>query len=225
MLQVDGWITFTSQNVLAVRRGDKTNTMRVMKVQPLGKVTSAKLWADGLWRIEHEPVKASVVGGQFTGLRLRCPYGKPGDILGVREGYQISATPRSGYIWGEYLADHARIDAKLTDAEWKKWTARKFPYRATPSRFMYGSLVRDRLLVKSVRVERVQDISKKDAIAEGITWSEAFPEGYVAPGCTRGFGAAEDAFFWLWDSINAKRGFAARVNPWAWSVGFERIET
>lgn len=216
MPQVDGWIGFTADMILAMRRGDKTNTMRVIKPQPVVHPTFIE-WKNDRFYDMFEPAWYTIARA--------CPYGKPGDILGVREGYQISATPRAGYIWGEYLADHARIDAKLTDAEWEKWIARKFPYRATPGRFMYKSLCRDLLLVKSIRVERVQDITKKDAIAEGITWREAFPEGYVAPGCPRGFGAAEDAFFWLWDSINKARGYGRDVNPWTWSIGFERMET
>ena len=156
---------------------------------------------------------------------IRCPYGEPGDILNVCEGYRFDHIPYVGRtVWGQYLADDVTFKVTLTEAEWARFEKRKYPSRATPGRFMYNSLCRTQLVNREVRVERLQDITKKDAIAEGIGWSPAFPEGYTAPGCPRGFGSAEGAFMWLWDSINTRPGRTWDDNPWVWRVRFERVE-
>ena len=63
------------------------------------------------------------------------------------------------------------------------------------------------LEVTGVRVERLQDISEADAIAEGV---------YTDPACP-----AYDAYAQLWDEINGLGSWEA--NPWVWVVGFHRI--
>jgi hypothetical protein len=71
------------------------------------------------------------------------------------------------------------------------------------------------LIVESIRVERVQDISEADA------WAEGFPD---PDGANR---EREDrARYWfrnLWDSLNAGRGYGWDANPWVWVVGY-RVE-
>lgn len=79
-----------------------------------------------------------------------------------------------------------------------------------------------RLLVKSVRVERVQEITEADAIAEGI---EAFSP---RPGRTLyrvdqiEAETAKLAFEGLWEQINGEESWAA--NPWVWVIEYERIK-
>jgi hypothetical protein len=65
------------------------------------------------------------------------------------------------------------------------------------------------LEVVSVRVERLQNISEDDALAEGITLVE------------RGTSPV-DQFNKLWESINGPGSWEA--NPWVWVVEFKRIE-
>lgn len=92
------------------------------------------------------------------------------------------------------------------------------------------------LEVTEVRVERVQEISWRDAAAEGVS---AHPHG--CPGClssgecgsvprvpdegcgvfVRGY---VDSFRRLWDSINAGRGYAWESNPWVWCVSFRVVK-
>jgi hypothetical protein len=74
------------------------------------------------------------------------------------------------------------------------------------------------LEITGVRVERVQEISERDARAEGIQpvledgiWSH---NGHVLP---------RDGFADLWDSVNAKRGYSWDVNPWVWVLEFKQI--
>jgi hypothetical protein len=68
------------------------------------------------------------------------------------------------------------------------------------------------LAVKAVRVERLQDISEADAIAEGCC-TRTYRDG-------RGHEDARLDFKRLWDSINGKRHPWAS-NPWVWVVEFE----
>ena len=104
--------------------------------------------------------------------------------------------PIGGYV---YRADN---DPQFEGCRWK------------PSIHMPKWAARIWLEVTGVRVERVQDISEEDAIAEGI------PRGAV-----QYCGHAIRLFRDLWDSINAKRGYPWEVNPWVWVVEFKRTET
>jgi hypothetical protein len=75
------------------------------------------------------------------------------------------------------------------------------------------------LEIVSVRVERVQDISEEDAEAEGINCADPFKVPY------RGLYIADAPlrYAFLWDSINAKRGFGWDKNPWVWVIEFKRV--
>ena len=64
------------------------------------------------------------------------------------------------------------------------------------------------LIVESIKVERLQDISEADAIAEGTTL------GF-------GGGPIREDFFCLWNSINGP--FAADENPWVAAITFRSI--
>lgn len=224
------WISFCKATIPSVMDGTKTLTSRVIKPQPLGQVTSAKCWLDGFWRIEHEPAPRAE-GGDFVGLRIRCPYGQPGDLLKVKEGYQITGvTGNENGIIGRYLADDMPFQVNLSDAEAVRFKMRKYPTRATSGRFMYASLCRTMLVNRGVTVARVQDITPLDCEAEGITGKTLptpcvggiwLPYEEYRNGDGLVYGTPRDAFAALWDSINAKRGFPFSENPWVWKVGFE----
>jgi len=74
--------------------------------------------------------------------------------------------------------------------------------------------------ITGVRVERLQDISEVDAIAEGVA---AVSSGGVTLFTTTGvncFQTAKDAYAALWESINGPGSWDA--NPWVWVVSFKR---
>ncbi|MHA0048596.1 hypothetical protein [Deinococcus sp. PEB2-67] len=124
------------------------------------------------------------------GLIATNPYGQPGDVLWVREGWRIRSWDEDGAFSIEYLAggepkwidgieDHELFD-RLTDQsheDWIKAGCHKsggecvLPegkhYRGRPGIFMPRWASRITLTITDVRVEHLRDISRADAIAEG----------------------------------------------------------
>jgi hypothetical protein len=85
------------------------------------------------------------------------------------------------------------------------------PKKWRPSIFMPRWASRITLDVTAVRVERLQEITDADCIAEGYD--------HFA-----GWGARQEWYRKLWDGLNAKRGLGWDVNPWVWVVTFQRAK-
>jgi len=79
------------------------------------------------------------------------------------------------------------------------------------------------LIVTEVRVERLNDCSEADALAEGVRSDRALPDHscdertHSVAGAS-GFPTAVEAYRWLWDSINGRGAWEA--NPWVVAVSF-----
>jgi hypothetical protein len=212
----------------------------VEKKNPLRHTWEA--WAGDLYR--NRPKKCMC--GAFD---VVSPFGQPGDRLWVRETFSIQEE-----VDGE---DPPFSDGRPTlrlDGEYENHSWEQAHYRATdetpeltcehekceggpcvhpwhPSIFMPRWASRITLEIMEVRVQRVQEISEEDAIAEGVEKHGEFPnitpwKNYQlspgSPGCMN-FSIARRSFNSLWDSINAKRGFGWDKNPWVWAITFRRI--
>jgi hypothetical protein len=130
---------------------------------------------------------------------LKSPFGKAGDLLWVRETFALS-----GYERYEYRAFPADGKDFRSVSRWK------------PSIHMPRKASRITLRVKRVWVERVQDISEADAMAEGV-------EKQCGICGTANTCSSEDysqGFFNTWESIYGN--WAA--DPWVWCCEFERVE-
>lgn len=84
-----------------------------------------------------------------------------------------------------------------------------------------------RIRITDVRVERLQDISEEDAIAEGIAYAGLTHEDYGEPmfiidGCKQTFGSAKDAYAWLIDKISGKGTWER--NPYVFVYDFELVK-
>ena len=188
-------ILFSAPMVRAILAGTKTQTRRALRWQP-----------------DMSPGEPPFDYQEGPGWPGRCPYGEPGDVLWVRETHALVRAPDfTSVIYRADGAEHPCDDAlgidpepcdRMSPAAAKRW-------RWRPSIHMPRRACRLRLLVTDVRVRRVQSISEEDARAEGVRP----PEHQTARG----------AFADLWDSINAKRGFGWREDPWVWVVSFERV--
>ena len=91
-----------------------------------------------------------------------------------------------------------------------EYAKEKYGYKWKPSIFMPREACRIFLKVTNVRVERLQDISDHDVIAEGIVMEKT---PFIEP-C--------NAFASLWESINGIGSWA--LNPWVWVYEFKQIE-
>ena len=227
-------ILFSAPMVRALLDGNKTQTRRIVK--------------PGKW--ESESPEYGVSFGN-------CPYGQPGDRLWVREAFV------QGWPLDPVTDRLLQFDADGNELPKKTW------YRATdditwsdddgcetnvpwkPSIHMPRVASRITLEVTGVRVERLQDISEADAIAEGCKakpfpgpwWQgylrmddgelihqqavgEAPPDWMVEPHRMRSHTdldrSAADAYRALWDQINDSGSWDA--NPWVWVVEFRRID-
>lgn len=150
---------------------------------------------------------------------LPCPYGQPGDRLWVRETSQAIELP-SGLDGVRYLADDAfRPIENTRDAAgaWLKMhTYRGGKGLTVPGIHMPRWASRITLELTGVRVERLQDISVADAIAEGVVETNADLRG-LEP-CMEWYYAYED----LWRQINGPSSWTA--NPWVWVLEFRRVD-
>jgi hypothetical protein len=185
-------IIFSTPMVQAILDGKKTQTRRVVKINGC-PITSPKesleLTKEGL--IYHSFCSMS---GYYK------PLCQPGDILWVRETWGKDEN-------GEYVY---RTNYGTTEDD-------SFPpsmFKWKPSIHMPREAARIFLRVKTVRVERLQDITEEDAIAEGM--SKTLVDGVV-------FISAKGNFHVFWDSLNIKRGYGWDTNPWVWVYEFEGI--
>lgn len=211
-------ILFSGPMVRAILDGRKTQTRRIMKPQPT---------YDGFWW-SH---KGYSCGGekQFRdGLPLfaGCPYGAVGDRLWVRE-----ACCSDGWSV-HYLADndHREFGETRYDDVIKLHHYSGGFSRQVPSIHMPRWASRITLEITGVRVERLNEISESDAIAEGI---ESKPQPYGKELDWKYYGWLEKLNQWstcpirsyesLWNSINGPESWAA--NPFVWVIEFKRIET
>jgi len=193
-------ILFSGAMVRALLEGTKTQTRRAVKLQ----VQHDDSWVGG-WKIVHKRVTQALLtfnqlGGKPLGSDAAiCPYGQPGDRLWVRETF---CDLDDGEF--EYRAD-GECDPNVVP----HWT---------PSIHMPRAASRILLKIVSVRVERLQDISEKDARAEGVTIEHRHMSGYCAgqflPPSIR-------AYRDLWESINGVGSWDA--NPWVWVVEFKQM--
>ena len=227
-------IIFNTEMVKAILDGRKTQTRRVMKPQPVKKDGFWELYGAG-WGYDNGTVPC--VPGHS--LSEKNPYGRPGDLLYVRETWKPAEWSADGDDWhivykaggNGIVAPHLFDDEQKELDFWIKlsdeldeaccpmdegWYLQPIDYvKWRPSIFMPKNAARIWLKVKSVRVERVQDISDKESIAEGI------PNGAYAVN-------PKTSFRKLWDSINAKRDggiYSWESNPWIWVVDFEVVST
>lgn len=162
---------------------------------------------------------ANLDNGEEITLRLHFP-AWPGDIIYVREKWQ-------------YAADDSGNDTKTTRGDifgrflYESMGDRVVKWRSSAT--MPREAARLFLRITSVRVERLQDISEEDAVAEGVMpmldliefehtvarWENYAPVGYQT------VATAKESFRTLTD---LHRPGAWERNEWHWVYTVERIE-
>lgn len=223
-------ILFTGEMVRAILDGRKTQTRRILKVQPLPPVTRW-IMHDHWWvpKGVNDAVQQQFISTWPNA--LKCFYGQPCDRLWVRETWAIGvSTDNSWHSENGRIKSIAepqryarRYAADGTEGFYGKWR---------PSIFMPKWACRLWLELTDVRVERLQEITEADAIAEGVKVCPNMngregTTGYVWPGSPYDLSglchsSAITAFSQGWESINGADSWAD--NPWVWVLTFRRIE-
>lgn len=198
-------ILFNAEMVNAILSGRKTQTRRIIKVQP--QVTEQRLRELGAWQDGFNLSQQVNAAFQAGFIDVSCPLGKPGDQLWVRETWN----KHGGLL--TYRADHDWIE------EMRKATV--CPAKWVPSIHMPRWASRINLLITGVRVERLRDISQEDAQAEGMELTGWRPT-YSDPDSGGEYETPYDNFAELWISIYGEESWQA--NPWVWVIEFERME-
>lgn len=203
-------ILFNTAMVEAIQDGTKSQTRRIIKNE-----------------ITHELVDEGVIS-KFG----KCPYGRTGDILWVREAWKLLGINEDGEVMIQYK-DGTEVEfypdtmdredywndkcEKLVDIMAKKgklevdeenerftWNTEDVPWK--PSIHMPKDVCRIYLRISDIRVEQLNDITILDSQAEGVRATTL---------CT-----ARDSFEKLWISINGDESW--NENPWVWVVEFQR---
>lgn len=193
--QMERPILFNAPMVRALLEGRKTQTRRIIKPQPAANPLAKSRVAEPLRYKQF----AWFEGGSMPDIASACPYGQPGDRLWVRETW-LPLTMDSAGLHIEY-SDGA-ISAVQPDPDFPRCV--HYPSRLKPSIHMPRWASRITLEITKIRVERLQEISEEDALAEGVEYHQAV--------------TARSMFHELWNSINGVGAWDK--NPWVWVISF-----
>lgn len=199
------YILFQEWSVYHILRGEKNNTRRLMAPSPDNDPDlrgQDLLWA---W---------SGLGNRYNAINRRngrarffyCPYGHPGHTLYVKEATYQAGVWEAGAdgelkfrLTGEYV--YAADTRRPTDVVPGVPT-----WRYSPAIFMPRRLARLRIHVIDIKPQRLQDITRDEAVAEGFT-GDAF--GVLDPIAL---------FRQTWDDLNPRAPWI--TNPWVWAIKF-----
>jgi hypothetical protein len=200
-------VLFSGPLVRAILDGRKVQTRRPIKPQP-GRLDPRAIGLDSGrmsdWIGERHD------GSQW---RARCPLGEIGKTrLYVREA------------WRE---EREMVEIPYPNGSLDVQPSRRVIYRASepagdrgpwrPGIHMKREDSRITLEVTDIRVQRLDEITDEDAIAEGVEGDG----GHPVRGCLT-YRGKRDAFFQVWEDIYGKT-FPFASKPWVWAVSFKRV--
>ena len=194
-------ILMNAEMVRAVLDGRKTQTRRPVKPQPY-----TIPWRDAYGNADEALFWRYAEPREDWPYPRFCTFGQIGDRLWVRETWRIADSDLCG-CGGDYCTCgcngqpiYAASYSAGDLAEFKPWR---------PSIHMPRWASRITLEITGVRLERIQDISEADAIAEGAPWEDCWP-------------TYRQSFEALWCRIYDSQSWD--VNPWVWVVEFRRVQ-
>jgi len=227
-------ILFSAPMIRAILNGSKTQTRRVVKLPPspktLGQWEPTTIGGPGQFWSDGSPVPLQgAIWHTRTGKCIASPYGEPGEQLWVRETHMVND------VRGNRIPEDERADCEIlyraTDEEWLNQSEDNEGLRWAPSIHMPRWASRIQLEITNIRVERLQDCSPADAVAEGIELSELgrckmydYKDGeeHVQYAGKRFTKDPIESYRSLWLSINGPGSWDA--NSWVWVVEFRRTK-
>jgi len=203
-------IFFNTKMIQAILDGRKIMTRRTVKNIPEGTHRVEQI-GESLFEAHWGIHGNSMFLDGAT--EIKCPY-QPGDILWVRE------------TWASYCDEcESNQGEGYKDATCAYGDCNRYAYKADddgcpggkwrPSIHMPKEAARIFLRVKTVRVERLQDITEEQAVKEGA-------KAYGPNNCSGT--SARIAFAEIWDRTTRDNSYEWRKNPWVWVIEFEREE-
>lgn len=215
-------ILFSGPMVNAIIAGIKTQTRRIVKNKYAlrGAPHSFKPYDCEVY--DGTPYPKTKYGFETEDEFVLCPFPKPGGRLWVRETWLTNE--KYDHTKPSEIPRGASIEYPATDTPYHLGKKRQ-------SIFMHRWASRVTLEITDIHVERLQDMTDKDALAEGIqqftkdgvvfkyglngwNWSGLNGSPYM---CRTPIIAFED----LWDSINGKK-HPWESNPWVWAIEFKK---
>ncbi|HHN8388123.1 hypothetical protein ABMZ76_00100 [Morganella morganii] len=222
-------IIFNTEMVRAILEGQKTQTRQIVKAVPTthdfhGWVMSSTCTKDegkACWAIGNSPLLKDPI-------RLNCPLGKIGGRLWVRETWQ---GPLVDYENANRLYKDPEPFQTIKNCVYKADAGAYPEYFDADDNLRYGWkssaqmprwASRILLEITGVRVERVQDISEEDAVAEGVAPLYGGYWKHYQPDWTQHQLSARGSFITLWNSINGVDAWYK--NPWVWVIEFRQVK-
>ena len=208
-------IIFQADNVIALIAGTKQQTRRMVKLTEFGESNT-----DGYdWHFRDR----RSVWNDFHNDRIaeRCPYGKPGTELHVKEAFAI--VPMLSGADRQYGDQGVRYRATWTKTHSGRWLSPLHMPRACS---------RITLKLTDVRVQRVQAITEDDAKAEGVPpfferYDRIGKDQRIACGDEENFLAVDfphrASYACMWDEINGDTALWS-ANPCVWALTFEVMQ-
>ena len=227
-------IIFQGHSVIAILSGEKTQTRRVIKPQPIEDVApedctgytyldgtrdkdgvhitkftkycpEMRLWVREAWRIVNWNHEDGTIAVQY----------KADDEIVWKEPPEGDDGERFTDLWIE--CSEECIDAGIETGEDGNFI---FPDGVAPTRwrnplFMPRYASRITLEVTDVRIQRLHDISEEDAMAEGVT--------PVISKKIHGWTPCVLEFYLLWNEINGKK-YPWKSNPYVYALSFREVE-
>lgn len=224
-------ILFNAEMVRAIQGGTKTVTRRVLKNQDPERAFDYDYVNDTDGIAREVDLICDIGNNVLEAMVNKIPY-FVGDILYVRETWKRFCGMLYGWENGTYIplddfegyqykSDEQCIYTKWVNPLCDDFEDQKrdinFDDKWHPSIHMPKEAARIFLRVAGVRAERLQDITEKQAIAEGIRIGMG-GEPYFS---------CRDAYAPLWNSTVKKSDldkYGWSANPWVWVIEFERME-
>lgn len=205
-------IPYSPDMVKARRGGLKTQTRRLMRVQPPEWAGYGFAVGRDHYFFDGPPNAPATRHWPDWAKGVSCPFGQPGDRLWTREHW------RAHKIYDDKPPrDIPSNQLVLYEAD---GDSTQFP---DSGRFRHGMFMprwasRGLDEIVSVRAERLQTISASDALQEGLEACWDLPTRQNNPVC---WSTAVQLYRELWETINGAGSWD--LNPWVWVVEFKVI--
>jgi hypothetical protein len=209
-------ILFKEDMVVAIDRRLKWQTRRIVKPQP----EPNKQYGGYHW-----PSKYAQSMVDTKEMAAFSPYGWKRDRLWVRETW-CWASPEDPPPTDDRPRDAAgrSVYYRALDRDIVAANESRSPWKSPIHLPRWASRIT--LEISKIRVERLHDISEKDAWAEGVEVLDGkIPSAKICAGAKLAGCSHEDAratFAALWCMINGELSWKA--NPWLWVLEFHRID-